>query len=76
MRPIPYIKLSIDWRQAMLYEAALISLGLFIGSSWPELFTGAIKWFLLLVFVTAGGYISLLWLVQNKDDPPKKTKDR
>ncbi len=67
----------MDWKQAMLYEMAIISLGIFIGSTWPEIFTGMIKWVLLIIFITAGGYVLLLWINQNKENIQngKKTDD-
>ncbi len=67
MNTFSSIKLKINWKQAMLYEMAIISLGIFIGSTWPNIFTGMIRWVLLLIFIIAGGYVSILWINQNKD---------
>lgn len=66
MKKISSLKLKLDWKQAALYELALFSLGLFIGSTWPEFFTKFSKTILLIIFTLAGGYIVLLWLTQNE----------
>lgn len=68
MKSFSSLKIKIDWKQAMLYEMAIISLGILIGSTWPEVFTGMIKWTLLIIFLVAGGYVSLLWINQIKED--------
>ncbi|MFP4022450.1 MAG: hypothetical protein ACLFNR_00390 [Candidatus Paceibacterota bacterium] len=71
------LKLKIDWKQAMLYEMALLSIGIVIGSTWPSLFTGMVKITLLVIFAMAGGYVLLLWVQQNKKifGYPRRSKD-
>ncbi len=76
MKTLPSLRLNINWKQALLYESALMSLGLLIGSTWPEYFAGFVKWVLLAIFFIAGGYILLLWLAQNKDETPIGSEDR
>lgn len=66
MKKLSSLKLKLNWKQAALYELALFSLGLFIGSNWPEFFTKFSKTVLIVIFILAGGYIALLWLTQNK----------
>ncbi len=67
MKKISSLKLKLDWKQAALYELALFSLGLFIGSTWPEFFSNSSKTVLIIIFILAGGYIGILWLTQNEN---------
>jgi hypothetical protein len=43
------------------YLLALLSLGITIGSTWPELFKGWTP-FLFLLFLISGGYVAYVWL--------------
>jgi hypothetical protein len=47
------------------YLLALLSLGIIIGSTWPELFRGWIP-FLFLLFLISGGYVTYVWLKQER----------
>ncbi len=67
MKYFSALKLTINWKQALLYELSLFSLGIIIGSLWPNIFTGAVLWAIIAVFLIAGGYITALWIRQNKD---------
>ena len=72
MRDRSSIQLTVTWKQAALYEFALVSLGILVGSLWPDIFSGTVRWVLLIIFVVAGGYISLLWVHQNVGSGTKR----
>lgn len=65
MKKLSSLKITMNWKQAILYEIAILSLGIIIGSHWPEFFTGVLKITLWVVFIIAGGYMILLWTDQN-----------
>lgn len=65
MKKLSSLKITMNWKQAVLYEAAILSLGIIIGSQWSEFFTGLLKVALWTIFITAGGYIVMLWIDQN-----------
>lgn len=65
MKDISSLKVTMNWKQAALYEMAMLSLGILIGSVWPEIFTGLVKITLLAIFALAGGYTLLVWMDQN-----------
>ena len=54
---------TLKWWQAGIFKFALLSLGIIIGSTWPELFKG---WTLVLflLFLISGGYVTCVWLKQ------------
>ena len=54
---------TFKWWQAAIFKIALLSLGIVIGSTWPEFFKGWAP-FLLLLFLISGGYVTYLWLKQ------------
>ncbi|MGM0482291.1 MAG: hypothetical protein ACQEP6_00285 [Patescibacteria group bacterium] len=76
MKDLSSLKIIMNWKQALLYEAAIISLGIIIGSQWPEIFTGMVKVTLWVIFVTAGGYMILLWTEQNRDKQQNKDRSK
>ncbi len=51
---------TLKWWQAGIFKVALLSLGIAIGSTWPELFRG---WtiLLLLVFLVSVTYVTCIW---------------
>ncbi len=51
---------TLKWWQAGIFKVALLSLGIAIGSTWPELFRG---WtiLLLLVFLVSVAYVTCIW---------------
>ncbi|MEX0672924.1 MAG: hypothetical protein WDZ82_01765 [Candidatus Paceibacterota bacterium] len=67
---------TFRWWQLALYETALISLGLGVGSIWSDTFEDLAPW-LLLVFICIAPYILYLYLdqvsqkaiISRKDDP-------
>ena len=65
MKGISSLKVTMDWKQAALYEMAMLSLGILIGSIWPEIFTGTVRIALLAIFTLAGGYTFIIWMSQN-----------
>ena len=54
---------TFKWWQAGIFKIALLSLGITIGSIWPELFKGWTP-FLFLLFLVSGGYVTYVWLKQ------------
>ena len=55
--------LTLHWWQTSVFKLSLISLGVAIGATWPELF---VSWriALLAVALIAGGYITCVWFRQ------------
>lgn len=51
--------------QAALYELAVVSIGIIIGSHWPEFFT-QYRTTLFVIFILAGGYVFHVWWKQVK----------
>jgi hypothetical protein len=54
---------TLKWWQAGIFKVALLSLGIVIGSTWPELFERWIQ-FLFPLFLVSGGYVTFVWLNQ------------
>ncbi len=54
---------TLKWWQGSLFKWALLSFGLVIGSTWPELFA---PWrvALLAVFVILSAYLTAVWVKQ------------
>jgi hypothetical protein len=64
MRKIRFFQsFTFAWWQLSLFKLAMVSLGLVVGSTWPEVFAG---WrdLLLVLFVAPAFYVSYLWLKQ------------
>ncbi|MGM0628960.1 MAG: hypothetical protein ACQESA_00870 [Patescibacteria group bacterium] len=72
MKELSSLKITMNWKQALLYEIAILSLGIIVGSHWPEIFTGMVKVTLWTIFVLAGGYMVLLWTDQNMKNQNNK----
>jgi hypothetical protein len=53
----------LKWWQAGIFKAALLSLGIIIGSTWPELFKGWTS-FLFLLFIISVSYVTYVWWKQ------------
>jgi hypothetical protein len=51
---------TMKWWQAGIFKIAMLSLGLLIGSTWPEFFA---PWraALCIVFIVCAGYLTYLW---------------
>ena len=54
---------TFEWWQAGIFKVALLSLGIIIGSMWPELFKGLTP-FLFLLFLASVGYVTFVWWKQ------------
>jgi hypothetical protein len=54
---------TLKWWQAGIFKLVQLSLGIVIGSTWPELFKGWTP-FLFLLFLISGGYVSYVWWKQ------------
>ena len=54
---------ALKWWQGGLFKIAMVSLGIAIGATWPDLFSG---WrpALLIVFVLFSIYLFWIWLKQ------------
>ena len=57
--------LKLEWWQAAIYEATMISLGILIGARFYYIFTNWVVVFLIF-FLAGSGYIGWLWWKQNK----------
>ncbi len=55
--------ITFTWWQVGLLKLSLLSLGVVVGSTWPELFAG---WrdLLLVFFVAPAFYVTYVWLKQ------------
>lgn len=51
---------TLKWWQTGIFKAAMLSLGIIIGSMWPELFKGWTP-LLLLVFLVSVAYVTYIW---------------
>lgn len=51
---------TLSWWQGSIFKLALLSLGLVIGSTWPDLFA-PLRVMLLPLFVVGAGYITIVW---------------
>lgn len=54
---------SMKWWQTGAFKLAMISLGLAIGLTWPELFL-SLRLLFWALFVVLGGYIFWIWWKQ------------
>ncbi len=54
---------TFKWWQAGIFKVALLSLGIIIGSMWPELLKGLTP-FLFLLFLASVGYVTYVWWKQ------------
>ena len=54
---------TLKWWQAGIFKIVQLSLGIIIGSTWPELFKGWIP-LLFLAFLVSGGYVGYVWWKQ------------
>lgn len=59
----PFKSFTLTWWQGGLLKVSMVSLGLAVGSTWPEIFTG---WrnLLLVLCVVPAFYVSYVWLKQ------------
>jgi len=64
-----YFKLK--WWQLLLYEIAIISIGIFIGTKWHQFFSGYI-YSLLFVFFVCGAIVLYFIFNQIKEDVDNK----
>jgi hypothetical protein len=55
--------ITLTWWQVGLFKLSLLSLGVVVGSTWPELFVG---WrdVLFVVFIVPAFYITYVWFRQ------------
>ena len=51
---------TLKWWQGGMFKAAMISLGIVIGLTWPDFFA---QWRLVLLglFIVLGGYVTCVW---------------
>jgi hypothetical protein len=64
MRNVKFFKsFTFAWWQLSLFKLSMVALGLFVGSTWPEVFAG---WrdVLLVLFVVPAFYVTYLWFKQ------------
>jgi hypothetical protein len=64
MRNVKFFKsFTFAWWQLGLFKLSMVALGLFIGSTWPDLFAG---WrdVLLVLFVVPASYVTYVWFKQ------------
>jgi hypothetical protein len=54
---------TLKWWQAGIFKLVQLSLGIIIGSTWPELFKGWTP-LLFLIFLISGGYVGYVWWKQ------------
>jgi hypothetical protein len=54
---------TLKWWQAGIFKIAMLSLGITIGSTWPELFKGW-TFFLFLLFLVSVSYVTYVWWKQ------------
>jgi len=54
---------TLKWWQAGMFKVALISLGIMIGATWPDIF-GMWRYGLLVLFALPISYISWVWWKQ------------
>jgi hypothetical protein len=52
---------TVNWRQVAVLKLAIISLGIAIGATWPELFSPYVLW-LALVGIALGVYSAYVWM--------------
>lgn len=54
---------TLKWWEAGIFKASLISLGIIIGSTWPEIFS-PLRAALLVIFAVLTSYICWIWWKQ------------
>lgn len=54
---------TLTWWQGSIFKLALLSLGLAVGSTWPDVFA-PLRVVLLPVYVVCAGYITVVWWKQ------------
>ena len=54
---------TLKWWQAGIFKVALLSLGIIIGSMWPELLRGWAPFF-LVIFLISVSYVTFVWWKQ------------
>ena len=54
---------TLKWWQAGIFKLVQLSLGIVIGSTWPEFFKGWTP-FLLVIFLISAGYVTYVWWKQ------------
>jgi hypothetical protein len=54
---------TFTWWQLSLLKISVLALGLAVGSTWPQLFTGW-RELLLVLFVAPAFYVSYVWIEQ------------
>jgi len=54
---------TLRWWQAGVFKISLLSLGIIIGATWPEIFN-AWRMVLVVLFVFSTAYVLWLWLRQ------------
>jgi len=59
------MKFNLKWWELLVYETALLSLGVLIGAKWSHIFSDYL-YLLLIVFAVLGGYI--LYALMNQID--------
>ncbi len=59
----PFKSFQLTWWEAGLLNLSMAALGLIVGSTWPEIFSG---WrnLLLVLFVVPAFHVSYVWLKQ------------
>ena len=56
-------RLLSQMKEPSVVDIALLSIGIIIGSTWPELFK-ARTFFLFLLFLISASYVTYVWLKQ------------
>ncbi len=59
------LTITLKWWQAGLYELAILSLGIIVGTYWPEVFSNWLP-LLWLALIVPGSYIIFIWIRQNQ----------
>ena len=54
---------TLKWWQGSLLKIAMISLGIVIGATWPEIFVNWVT-VLLIVSIVSASYITYIWWKQ------------
>lgn len=60
-----FTRYTFSWQQIGLIKLTALCFGIAIGAYWQELFQPYL-WIFILVAVTTGGYVGLVWLKQSK----------
>jgi hypothetical protein len=59
----PFKSFKLTWWQGSLLKLSMVSLGLAVGSTWPEIFAGW-REVLLVLFAVPAFCVSYVWLKQ------------